>query len=595
MSLDPHRPPGYSTSVRALGNFIGGAWVPPRARRWCPGTPPPTEPSCSRPGGRSTRSIPRCAPPPPPSRPGPASPWPSAPPRWAGSRTRSRPAPPTWPTRSSWRPARSAARPRPRSARSWPASTSPAPRSWPISRKARCPGHPAERLRYHALGVVGVVGPFNFPLHLCHAHVLPALLTGNAVVIKPSDITPLCGQRYAEAAEAAGPAAGPDQRRARHRRGRRGPGRAPRRARAVLHRLVAGRPPDPRGVARPARAAGRPRDGRQEHVDRPRRLRPPPGGPRGRDRRLPVGRPALHLHRPGPGRPQDRAGVPRRAARPSPPGCASATPRTPAVFAGPLSTDGRPRQARARARGGPRRRRRAPGPGERLPGGSYRTASLHRLPDGLHHVPGYTDVEVFGPDLAIEVIDGDDEAIAVVNDSPYGFANAVFTGSDDRFEAIYRGTRSGILNRNRSTNLASPRLPFGGLGRSGNYRPAGAWAHRNTTAPVAVLENVHRRGRGQPAPRAAVARDRPRPARGSARRRGVGRGGARPWSTCPRPMAMAAPGGRRLPRSPRPGSTASTPATAWSARRSRRCSITCARWARGSCRSTTSRCRCSTA
>src|SRR4051812_6095545 len=63
---------------------------------------------------------------------------------------------------------------------------------------------PGETLRYAPLGVVGVIGPFNYPLHLCHAHVVPALLAGNTVVIKPSDITPLCGQRYAEAALAAG-------------------------------------------------------------------------------------------------------------------------------------------------------------------------------------------------------------------------------------------------------------------------------------------------------------------------------------------------------------------------------------------------------
>jgi succinylglutamic semialdehyde dehydrogenase len=62
---------------------------------------------------------------------------------------------------------------------------------------------PGEQLRFAALGVVGVIGPFNFPLHLCHAHVVPALLAGNTVVVKPSDITPLCGQRYAEAAQAA--------------------------------------------------------------------------------------------------------------------------------------------------------------------------------------------------------------------------------------------------------------------------------------------------------------------------------------------------------------------------------------------------------
>src|SRR6185436_12449727 len=67
---------------------------------------------------------------------------------------------------------------------------------------------PGEHLRYQPLGVVGVIGPFNFPLHLCHAHVIPALLAGNTVVIKPSDITPLSGQRYAEAAQAAGLPAG---------------------------------------------------------------------------------------------------------------------------------------------------------------------------------------------------------------------------------------------------------------------------------------------------------------------------------------------------------------------------------------------------
>ena len=97
---------------------------------------------------------------------------------------------------------------------------------------------------------------------------------------------------------------------------------------------------------------------------------------------------------------------------------------------------------------------------------------------------------MFGPDLSIEVIDGDDEAIAVIEASPYGFVNAVFTADSARFEQFAARTRSGHLNRNRSTNLASPKLPFGGAGKSGNYRPAGAWAHRNVVAPVAILENV---------------------------------------------------------------------------------------------------------
>ena len=81
---------------------------------------------------------------------------------------------------------------------------------------------PGETLRYQALGVVGVIGPFNFPLHLCHAHVIPALAAGNTVVVKPSDITPLCGQRYAECAARGGAPGGRGQRRRGDRRCRRG-------------------------------------------------------------------------------------------------------------------------------------------------------------------------------------------------------------------------------------------------------------------------------------------------------------------------------------------------------------------------------------
>ena len=42
-----------------------------------------------------------------------------------------------------------------------------------------------------AVGVVGVIGPWNWPLHLCLRSIAPALVVGNAVVIKPASDTPV--------------------------------------------------------------------------------------------------------------------------------------------------------------------------------------------------------------------------------------------------------------------------------------------------------------------------------------------------------------------------------------------------------------------
>jgi succinylglutamic semialdehyde dehydrogenase len=52
--------------------------------------------------------------------------------------------------------------------------------------------------RYKPYGVFVVLGPFNFPGHLPHGHIIPALLAGNTIVFKPSEKTPLTGQFYAE-------------------------------------------------------------------------------------------------------------------------------------------------------------------------------------------------------------------------------------------------------------------------------------------------------------------------------------------------------------------------------------------------------------
>lgn len=406
---------------------------------------------------------------------------------------------------------------------------------------------PGEHLRYAALGVVGVIGPFNFPLHLVHAHVIPALLAGNTVVAKPSDISPLCGQRYAEAAHAAGLPPGVLN--------------VVLGSGAIGGAIVAS--PDVRGLC----FTGSWPVGRkilEASLDRPEMLVALEMG--GKNVCVVLDDCALRqaVHEVLVGgylsagqrcTGTDRVLVHRKIADRFISALAKAAaalkvgnPEDASAFLGPMATDAAVRKLEAALEAARAGGADALLPGARLPGGAYRTPSLHRLPAGVHHIAGYTDVEVFGPDLCVEVVDSDEEAIAILAASPYGFANAVFTASRERFMAFAQHTKSGILNRNRSTNLASPKLPFGGVGRSGNYRPAGAWAHRNVVAPVAMLENVL--GAVTPHPQLAAllpAPDLDRLERMHQSEEAAESG--RNLIDAPRPMAIGKPAGGRLPQS----------------------------------------------
>lgn len=63
-------------------------------------------------------------------------------------------------------------------------------------------------IRHKPHGVVAVFGPYNFPGHLPNGHIVPALLAGNTVVFKPSDLTPLVAQKTVELWQQAGLPAG---------------------------------------------------------------------------------------------------------------------------------------------------------------------------------------------------------------------------------------------------------------------------------------------------------------------------------------------------------------------------------------------------
>ena len=62
----------------------------------------------------------------------------------------------------------------------------------------------AMALSHRPHGVMAVLGPFNFPGHLPNGHIVPALLAGNTVVFKPSELAPGVGDIFADLAEAAG-------------------------------------------------------------------------------------------------------------------------------------------------------------------------------------------------------------------------------------------------------------------------------------------------------------------------------------------------------------------------------------------------------
>jgi succinylglutamic semialdehyde dehydrogenase len=98
----------------------------------------------------------------------------------------------------------------------------------------------------------------------------------------------------------------------------------------------------------------------------------------------------------------------------------------------------------------------------------------------------YQREEHFGPDLAVYVVDDLDEAVAVANDTPYGLAAGVWTASQPSFEACARRLRVGSLTWNAPTVGASSRLPFGGVGHSGNHRPAGVFSSRYCAWPLAI-------------------------------------------------------------------------------------------------------------
>ncbi len=333
-------------------------------------------------------------------------------------------------------------------------------------------------------GVLAVLGPFNFPLHLMNGHVIPALLMGNTVVLKPSEIAPFVGELYVEALHAAGLPPG------------------------VLNLVQGGAEV---GAALAAHSdvqgvlfTGSYRAGLA--IQRATLTQP------GKLLALEMGgkNPALVLA----DAPFDKAlhdvawgayitagqrcsgtalcfverslieAVQTRLTQMLP-GIRVGDPLED-VFMGPLATAGArallEQQLAAAHRAGIHQVATSEAPS----GAAYAPATLHRVEEFDGALPYLTE-ELFGPDLALLPIDDLEHGVALANALPYGLAASVFTSDASAFEWARGHLEYGCINHNAPTPGASSRLPFGGVKQSGNHRPAALWSSLYCSYPVATL------------------------------------------------------------------------------------------------------------
>ncbi|RKF21010.1 succinylglutamate-semialdehyde dehydrogenase [Altericroceibacterium spongiae] len=103
-------------------------------------------------------------------------------------------------------------------------------------------------------------------------------------------------------------------------------------------------------------------------------------------------------------------------------------------------------------------------------------------------MPERPDVEIFGPLLQVIRVDELDEAIAEANNTRFGLSASLVGGSPEQYNRFWGNIRAGIVNWNRPTNGASSAAPFGGIGLSGNHRAAAYYAADYCAYPVASSE-----------------------------------------------------------------------------------------------------------
>lgn len=346
----------------------------------------------------------------------------------------------------------------------------------------------AATLRHRPHGVLAVFGPYNFPGHLPNGHIIPALLAGNTLLFKPSELTPWSGEAVVKLWEQAGLPAG------------------------VLNLLQGGRETGQALSALPGLDGllftGSAHTGYQLH-------RQLAGQPEkilalemGGNNPLIVEDPddidaAVHLAiqsafiTAGQRCTCARRLLVKRSAAGDAflerlvavsarliPQAWNAEPQP--FLGGLISQQAAQHVYQAwqahEARGG----KTLLAPRMLVEGTSLLTPGIIDM-TGVDQVP---DEEVFGPLLCVWRYDAYQDAIALANDTRYGLACGLISPDREKFDQLLLEARAGIVNWNKPLTGAASTAPFGGVGASGNHRASAWYAADYCAWPMASLETA---------------------------------------------------------------------------------------------------------
>lgn len=342
-----------------------------------------------------------------------------------------------------------------------------------------------ESVEYRSVGVFGILGPFNFPLHLPHGQILPALLSGGCAVFKPSEFTPLSAQFYVELGHKAGLRPGV--------------------LNLVYGSAEVGMVLVKHSLVNAILFTGSRNTGKAIHLalsDQPQKiLALEMGGSNplivmesgsrqavaanivvsafiSSGQRCSCARRLIIVRHEGDRLLLDLVVKMARSLR-------IGMSYGEEIFSGPLIHENARKQALDFQEKLLKRGARSLLKAQALSPGAWITPSIMELEAHAF----ISDVECFAPILQVCFVDSLEKALATSNATPYGLSAGLLGGVEEDFHFFRRRIQAASISWNVATTGASSRLPFGGMCESGNHRPAGYFMIDSCVQPIACRQS----------------------------------------------------------------------------------------------------------